>query len=105
MPQPDVRPGRLSACQYTDNFSDAHPPLTSVQALIEAERCYYCFDAPCVAACPTGIDIPSFIRRIGEGNERGAAKAIFDANIFGGMCRPAWRFSASNTGAKAGRFT
>jgi glutamate synthase (NADPH/NADH) small chain len=86
MPQPDVKPGRLSACQYTDNFSDAHPALTSVQALIEAERCYYCFDAPCVNACPTGIDIPSFIRRIGEDNLRGAAKAILEANVFGGMC-------------------
>jgi dihydropyrimidine dehydrogenase (NAD+) subunit PreT len=86
MPLPDIKPGRLSACQYTDNFSDAHPPLTSVQALIEAERCYYCYDAPCVAACPTGIDIPSFIRRIGEDNERGAAKTILDSNIFGGMC-------------------
>ena len=86
MPQPDVKPGRLSACQYTSNFSDAHPPLTSVQALIEAERCYYCYDAPCVNACPTGIDIPSFIRRIGEDNLRGAAKAILEANVFGGMC-------------------
>ncbi|MEQ1683921.1 MAG: NAD(P)-dependent oxidoreductase [Burkholderiaceae bacterium] len=86
MPQPDVKPGRLSACQYTDNFSDAHPPLTSVQALIEAERCYYCYDAPCVNACPTGIDIPSFVRRIGEDNLRGAAKAILEANVFGGMC-------------------
>jgi dihydropyrimidine dehydrogenase (NAD+) subunit PreT len=86
MPKPDVKPGRLSACQYTHNFSDAHPPLTSVQALIEAERCYYCYDAPCVNACPTGIDIPSFIRRIGEDNLRGAAKAILEANIFGGMC-------------------
>ncbi len=86
MPQPDVKAGRLSACQYTSNFSDAHPPLTSVQALIEAERCYYCFDAPCVNACPTGIDIPSFIRRIGEDNLRGAAKAILEANVFGGMC-------------------
>ena len=86
MQQPDVRPARLSACQYVDNFSDAHPPLTGVQALIEAERCYYCFDAPCIAACPTGIDIPSFIRRISEGNERGAAQAILEANVFGGMC-------------------
>jgi len=86
MPMPDVKPGRLSACQYTVNFSDAHPPLTSVQALIEAERCYYCFDAPCVNACPTGIDIPSFIRRIGEDNLRGAARAILEANVFGGMC-------------------
>ncbi|HWH84976.1 MAG TPA: NAD(P)-dependent oxidoreductase [Burkholderiaceae bacterium] len=86
MPLPDIKAGRLAACQYTDNFADAHPPLTNVQALIEAERCYYCFDAPCVTACPTGIDIPSFIRRIGEGNQRGAAKAILEANIFGGMC-------------------
>ena len=86
MPLPDIKPGRLSACQYTDNFSDAHPPLTRVQALIEAERCYYCFDAPCVNACPTGIDIPSFIRRVSEDNLRGAAKAILEANVFGGMC-------------------
>jgi glutamate synthase (NADPH/NADH) small chain len=86
MPLPDIKPGRLSACQYVDNFGDAHPPLTPVQALIEAERCYYCFDAPCVAACPTGIDIPSFIRRISEDNLRGAARAILDANIFGGVC-------------------
>ena len=86
MPLPDIQPGRLSACQYTDNFSDAHPPLTPMQAAIEAERCYYCFDAPCVTACPTGIDIPSFIRRIGEDNLRGAAKAILEANVFGGMC-------------------
>ena len=86
MARPDIRPGRLDACQYLENFGDAHPPLTKVQALIEAERCYYCFDAPCVAACPTGIDIPSFIRRIGEDNLRGAAKAILEANVFGGMC-------------------
>ena len=86
MPTPDIQAHRLSACQYTANFSDAHPPLTSVQALIEAERCYYCFDAPCVAACPTGIDIPSFIRRISEDNLRGAARAILEANVFGGMC-------------------
>ena len=86
MPTPDIRPGRLSACQYADNFSDAHPPLTSMQALIEAERCYYCFDAPCITACPTGIDIPSFIRRISEDNLRGAARAILEANVFGGMC-------------------
>ena len=86
MPLPDVRPGRLSEAEYARNFGDAHPPLTKAQALIEAERCYYCYDAPCVAACPTGIDIPSFIRRIGEDNLRGAARAILDANVFGGMC-------------------
>ena len=86
MPQPDIRPGRLAADAYAAAFADAHPPLTQAQALIEADRCYYCYDAPCIAACPTGIDIPSFIRRIGEDNLRGAAKAIFEANVFGGMC-------------------
>ena len=86
MPTPDIRPARLAACQYVDNFADAHPPLNPVQALIEAERCYYCYDAPCITACPTGIDIPSFIRRISEDNLRGAAKAILEANVFGGMC-------------------
>ena len=86
MPLPDIKPARLSASQYAANFSDSHPPLTPVQALIEAERCYYCFDAPCVTACPTGIDIPSFIRRISEDNLRGSARAILEANIFGGMC-------------------
>jgi glutamate synthase (NADPH/NADH) small chain len=86
MPSPDIRPGRLTAAEYLANFADHHPPLTHAQALIEADRCYYCHDAPCVAACPTGIDIPSFIRRIGEDNPRGAAKAILEANVFGGMC-------------------
>ncbi len=86
MAGPDVKTGRLAAEQYGENFGDAHPPLTPVQALIEAERCYYCYDAPCVAACPTGIDIPSFVRRIGEKNLRGAARAILEANVFGGMC-------------------
>lgn len=62
------------------------PPLTKPQALIEAERCYYCYDAPCTTACPTSIDIPSFIARIAQGNERGAAKAILEANPLGGMC-------------------
>jgi dihydropyrimidine dehydrogenase (NAD+) subunit PreT len=78
--------GRLNLADYAHNFADAHPPLTQAQALIEAERCYYCFDAPCIAACPTGIDIPSFIARIAQGNTRGAAKAILQANPLGGMC-------------------
>ena len=86
MTAPDIRAGRLTDAQYADNFGDAHPPLTRAQALIEAERCYYCHDAPCIQACPTGIDIPSFIRRIGEDNPRGAARAILEANVFGGMC-------------------
>ncbi|GAB1385780.1 NAD(P)-dependent oxidoreductase [Melaminivora sp.] len=81
-----VQAARLSPAEYAIHFSDAHPPLTRAQALIEAERCYYCHDAPCITACPTGIDIPSFIHRIAQGNDRGAARAILEANPLGGMC-------------------
>ncbi|MCV2370887.1 NAD(P)-dependent oxidoreductase [Roseateles oligotrophus] len=78
--------GRLKQEQYLSNFSDARPPLSRAQALVEAERCYYCFDAPCITACPTGIDVPSFIQRIAQDNVRGAAEAILSANPLGGMC-------------------
>ncbi|MET0211078.1 MAG: NAD(P)-dependent oxidoreductase [Burkholderiaceae bacterium] len=78
--------GRLGAEQLAANFDDAHPPLTRAQALVEAERCYYCFDAPCTQICPTGIDIPSFIHRIAQENLRGAAQAILEANPLGGLC-------------------
>ena len=78
--------GRLSREEYAKNFSDSHTPLNRVQALIESDRCYYCFDAPCTTACPTGIDIPTFIQRIAQDNIRGAAKTILEENILGGMC-------------------
>ena len=81
-----VHAARLNLADYAANFGDAHPPLTRAQALIEAERCYYCYDAPCITACPTGIDVPSFIHRIAQGNNRGAARAILEANPLGGMC-------------------
>ena len=81
-----VHAARLNLADYATNFSDAHPPLTRPQALIEAERCYYCHDAPCATACPTGIDIPSFVHRIAQDNNRGAARAILEANPLGGMC-------------------
>ena len=81
-----LQAGRLAPHEYARNFADAHPPLSRAQALIEAERCYYCHDAPCIAACPTGIDIPSFIQRIAQDNDRGAAKTILEANPLGGMC-------------------
>ena len=83
---PDIRAARLSAAQYEHNFCDAHAPLSLAQARIEADRCYYCFDAPCQTACPTGIDIPSFIQRIADNNIRGSAHAILSANPLGGMC-------------------
>jgi glutamate synthase (NADPH/NADH) small chain len=82
----DVRAARLEPEQYATNFCDAHPPLTLAQARIEADRCYYCFEAPCQTACPTGIDVPSFIQRIADGNIRGSAHAILSANPLGGMC-------------------
>ena len=78
--------GRLSRDEYATNFSDSHTPLNRVQAAIEADRCYYCFDAPCTIACPTGIDVPTFIQRIAQDNIRGAAKTILEENILGGMC-------------------
>jgi len=83
---PDIRAGRLSASEYAHNFADASPRLTPAQALLEAERCLYCYDAPCATACPTSIDVPSFIKRIADGNLRGSARAILEANPLGGMC-------------------
>ena len=83
---PDIRPARLAPAAYTQHFADAAPRYSRTQALVEAERCLYCFDAPCTTACPTGIDVPSFIRRISEDNLRGAATTILDANPLGGTC-------------------
>ena len=83
---PDVRPARLAAELYPQHFADAAPRYSRGQALVEAERCLYCFDAPCTTACPTGIDVPSFIRRIADDNLRGAAKTILEANPLGGTC-------------------
>ena len=81
-----IAPGRLPSTQYADNFSDLHPPLDRHEAVVEADRCYFCYDAPCMQACPTSIDIPLFIRQIATGNPLGSAKTIFEQNILGGMC-------------------
>jgi len=83
---PDIASGRLAADEYARNFADLHPPMTAHEALVEADRCLFCFDAPCMTACPTSIDIPLFIREISTGNADGAAKTIFQQNILGGMC-------------------
>jgi glutamate synthase (NADPH/NADH) small chain len=85
-PVSDIRAGRRTPAQFAVAFADAAPRLSRTQALLEAERCLYCFDAPCVQACPTGIDVPSFIRRISDDNLRGAARAILEANPLGGTC-------------------
>jgi glutamate synthase (NADPH/NADH) small chain len=82
----DIAAGRLDDATLAANFADAHPPLTRAQAVVEASRCYFCYDAPCVEACPTGIDIPGFIRKIATGNLRGSAQTILNANILGGSC-------------------
>src|SRR5690242_131315 len=81
-----VAAGRLSPEQYAINFADLHPPLSRHEAFVEADRCYFCFDAPCQTACPTSIDIPMFIREILSDNPLGAAETIFSQNILGGMC-------------------
>ncbi|MEX3963965.1 NAD(P)-dependent oxidoreductase [Paraburkholderia sp. EG286B] len=81
-----IAPGRLTAEQLGCNFADVAPPLSANAAVIAADRCHYCYDAPCVAACPTGIDIPGFIRKIGNGNLKGAARDILSANPLGGTC-------------------
>jgi dihydropyrimidine dehydrogenase (NAD+) subunit PreT len=82
----DIAAGRLPAAELAANFADAHKPLGAHEAVVEANRCYFCYDAPCREACPTGIDIPGFIRKIATGNLRGSALTILEANIFGGSC-------------------
>ena len=77
---------RLAPSDYVDNFSDLHAPLSDHEALVAADRCYFCHDAPCMDACPTTIDIPLFIRQISTGTADSAANTIFSQNILGGMC-------------------
>lgn len=81
-----IEAGRLSTNEYASNFSDLHPRLDKHEALVAADRCYFCYDAPCMTACPTAIDIPLFIRQISTGNPLGSAQTIFAQNILGGMC-------------------
>jgi dihydropyrimidine dehydrogenase (NAD+) subunit PreT len=67
-------------------MAELQPPLTAQQAVVEAQRCLFCFDAPCIRACPTGIDVPTFIRKIANGNPTAAARTILSANILGASC-------------------
>jgi dihydropyrimidine dehydrogenase (NAD+) subunit PreT len=76
----------LSPEEFAERFADLHPPLTAQTAAVEAARCLYCFNAPCMAACPTHIDVPGFIRKIATGNLLGSASTILDANILGLSC-------------------
>jgi dihydropyrimidine dehydrogenase (NAD+) subunit PreT len=83
---PGIVAGRLDDASIAANFSDIAPPLSPHEALVAADRCYFCHDAPCVTACPTSIDIPLFIREISTGATEAAARTILSQNILGGMC-------------------
>ena len=83
---PGVAPARLDADAIARNFDDVAPPFDGHEAMVAADRCYFCHDAPCITACPTEIDIPLFIRQIQAGQPEAAAQTIFDQNILGGMC-------------------
>jgi len=77
---------KLSSEQYEKNFAEISPRMTPRQAAVEAARCLFCFDAPCTVACPTHIDVPSFIKKITTDNMRGSARVILEANILGHSC-------------------
>lgn len=77
---------KLSHEEIEKNFAEIEPPMTAPEALAEAARCLYCYDAPCTRACPTHIDVPSFIKKIATGNLTGSARVIFDANPIGATC-------------------
>ncbi len=82
-----IESNKLSPAEYEQNFSDIHPPFEEKEAaMVEANRCLFCYDAPCTKSCPTSINIPKFIKQITTDNIRGSAHTIFDANIFGGGC-------------------
>jgi glutamate synthase (NADPH/NADH) small chain len=83
---PGITPGRMDKAAIEAGFGDLHPALDDHEALVAADRCYFCHDAPCQTACPTEIDIPLFIRQIATGTPEAAARTILSQNILGGMC-------------------
>lgn len=76
----------LTAEEMQERFKTIKPRITDNEALVEASRCLFCYDAPCIRACPTSIDIPMFIRQIMSGDTKGAAKTIFTQNVLGRSC-------------------
>jgi len=83
---PGIVAGRITPADAAKNFQDLHPAYDPHEAVVAADRCYFCHDAPCMTACPTSIDIPMFIRQIMTGTPEAAAKTILEQNILGGMC-------------------
>lgn len=82
-----IQNNRLTTEQYEQNFSDIHPPYESITAAkVDANRCLFCYDAPCMKSCPTSIDVPKFIKQIATENIKGSAKTIFSSNIMGAGC-------------------
>jgi len=81
-----MEPTRLTLEELQARFTELKPPMTRREAKVEANRCLYCFDAPCIRACPTHIDIPTFIRKISTDNVTGAAVTILEANLMGATC-------------------
>jgi len=82
-----LKNNRLDTQQYEENFADIHPPFeTSEAAAIEANRCLFCYDAPCMKSCPTSIDVPKFIKQIATQNIKGSAHTILSSNIMGAGC-------------------
>ena len=72
--------------QLQRNFVELTSKMTKNQAIEEANRCLYCYDAPCIKACPTSIQIPNFIKKIASGNMKGSATTILEANPIGASC-------------------
>lgn len=77
---------KLSSAELLNNFSDIAPNFSALEAVVESSRCLYCYDAPCMRACPTHINVPQFIQEIADQNLSGAAKTIFTQNILGASC-------------------
>lgn len=82
------KPQKYKAWELTleERFQEYHPPLAEREAVTEANRCLYCYDAPCMVACPTHIDIPTFIKKIATGNVKGSARTILQSNLLGATC-------------------
>src|SRR5438067_2964630 len=81
-----VHESPINIAQIERNFREIAPPLSQAEAILEANRCVYCYDAPCTRACPTHIDVPAFIKKIASGNLVGSARVIFEANPIGATC-------------------